>query len=383
MTLKLPWTFRTRRRAAGALIATLVTLDLLGTVSPASATSCADFSCQPGCTPGNHCQCEQTSGNDESSASFQGQTVRVENLSSCVGGDYVHRVRVTGIFAGPPVNTRELRVGVYGAVAGQFWANYGAPQCPTTSCVVDTGSLPWPPVFVLVENWQTNSAGTPGAHEWKLIQNACLSPCTGCAACCGKNCNDGIACTADGCNTATGSCTHNANDNLCNDGVSCTNDNCNPNDGCHNNPVNSACNDGDVCTTDTCNAVAGCQHSNAANGTTCNDNKPCTPSSTCENGTCTGAHTCSDGNACTNDVCTTSGCSFPAMTSGTPCNDQNACTGTDTCQGGTCVGSACRIGQNCVAGCANGFCKQSGGVCGCADVPVASWLNEAIEESQR
>lgn len=54
-----------------------------------------------------------------------------------------------------------------------------------------------------------------------------------CEAGSAPNCNDGIACTVDSCNEATGQCDHVPNNSLCNDGLFCNgNETCNATTGC-------------------------------------------------------------------------------------------------------------------------------------------------------
>ena len=71
----------------------------------------------------------------------------------------------------------------------------------------------------------------------------------------------------DGCNAATG-CTHTANNAACNDGLPCTADACNPASGCVTFPLpaGTACNDGDVCGyPDACNGSGVCVSGGPAN----------------------------------------------------------------------------------------------------------------------
>jgi hypothetical protein len=72
------------------------------------------------------------------------------------------------------------------------------------------------------------------------------------------DCDDGLFCTLDVCNTSTGVCTHPPLD--CSDGVSCTDDSCNSIDGCVNTPNDANCDDQNVCNgAEICVAVIGCQ----------------------------------------------------------------------------------------------------------------------------
>jgi hypothetical protein len=127
------------------------------------------------------------------------------------------------------------------------------------------------------------------------------------------DCDDGSACTTDGCDPATG-CTHTAVD--CNDSDACTTDGCAPATGCTHTAVD--CNDGSACTTDTCNPASGCVYTPI----TCNDGSACT-TDTCNpaTGCVYTSITCDDGNACTADTCDpSSGCVF------TPISCNEGCT---------------------------------------------------------
>ena len=93
-------------------------------------------------------------------------------------------------------------------------------------------------------------------------KDACTAPqqCAG-GACVGGHAvvsDDGVACTVDACDPATG-CTVTPSDALCDDGVACTVDACDPASGCTHTPDTGACDDMDACTTDEC-LPAGCAH---------------------------------------------------------------------------------------------------------------------------
>ncbi len=93
------------------------------------------------------------------------------------------------------------------------------------------------------------------------IDNVCQHPAV--------NCDDGLFCTYDTCDPATG-CQHTTVS--CDDGVACTVDTCDDvNDECVNAPNDAACNDNIACTTDDCDPVAGCTHTdNCTDGKVCN-----------------------------------------------------------------------------------------------------------------
>lgn len=68
-----------------------------------------------------------------------------------------------------------------------------------------------------------------------------------------EECNDGIPCTLDSCDTSRRVCRRILDNASCDDGVFCNGDErCNPLRGCEDGPRRS-CDDGDVCTVDSCN----------------------------------------------------------------------------------------------------------------------------------
>lgn len=114
------------------------------------------------------------------------------------------------------------------------------------------------------------------------------------------NCQDGIACTGDGCDAKTG-CVHDAL---------------------------GTCSDGNDCTTDVCDLATGCTSS--FNDGPCTEFEKCTTSAQCSQGKCVGQPACDDGNPCTGDYCTSTGCKHEgtpdaACGFGVVCSDQAVC----------------------------------------------------------
>jgi cysteine-rich repeat protein len=203
--------------------------------------------------------------------------------------------------------------------------------------------------------------------------------CNGVEACTGGlcrsttpplNCNDSNVCTTDSCNTTLGC------QNVAATGASCTDNNaCTVGDTCNSMGTCSpggplTCNDGLPCTTDSCNPASGCVFPNAPNGTTCDDTQFCTINDACQAGACAGGgpRDCSDPDSCTTDTCdetvnacvhTPSGaCCGDGTTNGTEqCDDGNtsnadACL--NTCVNATCGDSFVRTGvEQCDAGASN------------------------------
>lgn len=165
------------------------------------------------------------------------------------------------------------------------------------------------------------------------------------------DCDDGNACTADGCDAKTG-CTH--GDGGCDDSDPCTQDACDAGSGCVH--VAPGCNDGDVCTTDTCVTGLGCQFSQIP----CTDGNPCTQDKCLALTGCSfPAVTCDDGSACSADSCDlASGCTTTEIV----CDDDNACTA-DSCEeqtgckhtaigcddGNACTTDGCDLASGCTS----------------------------------
>ena len=164
----------------------------------------------------------------------------------------------------------------------------------------------------------------------------------------------------------------------CDDGIACTTDAFDAATGCANTPVHAACDDSNVCTTDTCDSALGCLNDGTGTIIGCDDGDACTTGDSCQGdaaGTCQGTDTsavdcddliactadtcdpatgcantpvnaaCDDGNVCTTDTCDpVLGCLNDGTGIIDPCNDGNACTTTDVCQGdaaGSCQGTEC------------------------------------------
>jgi hypothetical protein len=218
------------------------------------------------------------------------------------------------------------------------------------------------------------------------------------------NCDDGNACTADGCSASLG-CTHTTiagcaactSSAQCNDNNACTTDSCvgsscqfqarangtscGDGNACNGAEVCQAgvcaagqalnCNDNNACTTDSCNASTGCVNAVRGDGSACSDGNACNGSETCQSGTCAAGTppTCNDNNPCTSDSCNaTSGCTFTNKANGSSCADGNQCNGGETCQAGACQpGTApnCDDGKTCTAD----ACDPAQG---CTHAPVAS-----------
>jgi len=156
--------------------------------------------------------------------------------------------------------------------------------------------------------------GLTGHCEAGICSTACLTA---------LDCDDGMNCTYDECNTVTSQCQHTTDD--------------------------AACNDNNVCTDDTCDAIEGCVYSH--------NTEQCATSfcvqlsllkeAFCEEGSCPDQEivNCDDDNECTDDSCGAStGCSNAHNNAF--CVDENVCTIT-ACSGGKCMV------QSLIEGCCN------------------------------
>ncbi|MCH9033192.1 MAG: S8 family serine peptidase, partial [Planctomycetes bacterium] len=206
-------------------------------------------------------------------------------------------------------------------------------------------------------------------------QLGCVHDGTGIILACddGDGCTTGDVCRGDVSGTCQGTDTSGED---CDDGVDCTIDTCDLATGCTNTPVDLPCDDSNVCTADACDRQLGCVHDGTGITVVCDDNDVCTSEDTCQGdtpGTCRGVETsavdcddqiectedtchrvtgcantpvdalCDDGNVCTLNACMNLlGCVYNGEGITVPCDDGDACTTRDECLGdanGTCVGT--------------------------------------------
>ena len=206
----------------------------------------------------------------------------------------------------------------------------------------------------------------------------------GCQAGTPPSCDDGNACTADGC--ALGACTHTpvADGSSCDDGDACTQtDSCQGGSCTGTNPV--VCTAADQChAAGSCDPATGvCSSPTVADGTACNDGDGCTQTDSCTGGVCTGGNPV----VCTaSDQCHTAGtcnpatgvCTNPVAADGTACNDGDACTTSDSCQGGSCTGTnpvVCAAADQCHLA---GTCDPASGLCSNPAAPDGTSCDDAL-----
>ncbi len=93
-----------------------------------------------------------------------------------------------------------------------------------------------------------------GDEEGVDCGGSCANPCPACDDNIQNGDEEGVDCGGSNCQP----CPTCASDAECDDGVACTDDTCNPATGCINAPNDASCDDGDIGTVDTCDPVAGC-----------------------------------------------------------------------------------------------------------------------------
>jgi len=154
------------------------------------------------------------------------------------------------------------------------------------------------------------------------------------------NCNDGIPCTVDSCDSVSHTCKHATDDSVCSDGVFCNGTEvCDSTVGCQSG--SPQCNDDISCTVDGCDEVAQ-ECSNVMQDTMCDDGVFCNGAERCHPTLgCLGSSPpdCDDDNDCTDDSCDLDGdgCAHVELTDGTACEDGFVCTLNDSCLDAVCV----------------------------------------------
>jgi len=182
----------------------------------------------------------------------------------------------------------------------------------------------------------------------------------GCGCKTNAHCDDGLECTNDICDTASGTCSHETIAGSCLIAGTCYADGAgDPENQCRIcdagkdqdawTDTSDQCDDGDPCTEDICDPATGCGVSD--NYLCCTEAADCadTPHTACESVDCVGG------------VCTATP---DATTDGTTCDDGDACTTDDVCSNGVCSGTpkVCEPSAPCVtAACdpATGDCVET------------------------
>ncbi len=203
-------------------------------------------------------------------------------------------------------------------------------------------------------------------------------------------CDDGLGCTVDACDEASGACA--SDDSGCDCLVDADCDDLNPCNGqetcdtligeCVAGAVVDCTSSDDACNTGACDPATGaCVKVAVSDGTACDDASICTQGDVCSDGVCQGVATpCDDGKACTVDSCSerAGGCVFDASACGctadAQCDDGNPCNGVETCDlsAGQCKSGAAVSCVHLDDACNLGVCSPSTGQC--AKSPKANGL---------
>jgi len=317
---------------------------------------CVDGTCVPGasldCDDGNPCTAD-------SCAAFEGCLNEPLDGVDCDTGDlcFIDGLCEAGTCVGQPLDCDD-----------------GDP-CTADLCASDSGCYTEPASGEVCEDGNACTTGD-------LCQNgACLGGPP-------LDCDDGLVCTDDYCDTADGC----VNDPVPLDGVSCDDgDACTLNDVCADGicagPEALDCDDDNVCTADSCDPELGCVY-DAAPGT-CDDGDPCTVDDACVDGVCLGTPMdCDDGDPCTQDLCDSEqGCFNPPVADEDEisCDDEDLCTLTDTCVGGECVGGDpldCDDGNVCTDdGCdpGDGECVYTNNDADCDDDDLCTTVDGCVD----
>lgn len=179
--------------------------------------------------------------------------------------------------------------------------------------------------------------------------------------CLGARCDDGNLCTLDDACTADGAC--GGAPNPCDDGVACTDDGCDALTGCLNTPIDGRCDDGVACTAGLCERVTGCRF--VPQDDVCLDQDACTadrcdPLQGCLNepipGCCTLDADCPAGQRCVAGACEQAPCEPDCagrMCGPDPrcgescgaCDDRDACTWDSCDDAGQCSSTLLEVAE--------------------------------------
>ncbi len=179
------------------------------------------------------------------------------------------------------------------------------------------------------------------------------------------DCDDGIACTLDRCDSISDSCEHTPRDSVCDNGLYCDgSETCDSQQGCRTGTA-VECDDGIGCTDDSCNETGDrCEHTPRASA--CDDGLYCNGAEYCDvqQGCRPGAEIrCDDGIACTQDGCDENGDRCEHYPRDSACDDGLFCDGVESCD----------LLQGCLPGttidcndgiaCTQDICNESEDIC--------------------
>jgi MYXO-CTERM domain-containing protein len=159
-------------------------------------------------------------------------------------------------------------------------------------------------------------------------------------------CIDNIACTSDSCNEQTDTCVYTPQNQVCDDSLYCNGQEaCDPQaQGADDNGCvagETPCDDGVACTVDGCNEETD-QCTASPDDSLCSDAQFCNGAELCEpnngsadgNGCVSGSDPCDDSIACTADSCDEAGDQCIHETDDSACQDNTFCNGAEVCVAG-------------------------------------------------
>ena len=221
---------------------------------------------------------------------------------------------------------------------------------------------------------------------------------SGCACVATADCDDGLSCTNDVCNS-DGSCANPVKPGGCLIGNSCyalgdakAGNKCLVCDPAFNNKQfkSLTCDDKNSCTDDVCQPAEGCVALNN-DDSACSDGDDCTQDDHCDAGSCTGTCACTQDSDCVNAdngvaaqckrwACQAFTCVQVAdsQQDGSACDDAMFCSEGETCQAGLCGGGTAK---NCATAgdgkCVVGQCNETVDKCVGASLPDGNSCNDA------
>ncbi|TFH25223.1 MAG: hypothetical protein E4H03_01420 [Myxococcales bacterium] len=186
-----------------------------------------------------------------------------------------------------------------------------------------------------------------------------------CLAGAAPDCEEGIACTVDLCDTATDDCIHLPDATRCADGSFCNGaEVCDAADGCLAGSL-PVCDDAINCTADACNeALGGCIHQPVDwvcdNGVFCDGAETCSAQEGCIAGP---PPACNDGVSCTHDICDRTADACASSADDALCDDGAFCNGAETCDATTgCAAGTAPVCADTVA-CTADMCDETADAC--------------------
>jgi len=214
---------------------------------------------------------------------------------------------------------------IRGCLAGSAVLCVDGFDCTDDRCDEDLAGCVFEPIDALCDNGDACDG-----RERCVVGRGCVA--TGAV-----ECDDGVACTIDSCDPATGACLFELVDSFCDDGLFCNGSETCGTGGCL--PAEAPCGKGTFCdeTLDQCVTCLTAEH--------CDDANPCTID-TCDSGTCThetvadccqSAEDCTTHGPCVIPLCEQNRCGEQPSADGASCSDGLFCNGEERCVSGVCL----------------------------------------------